>query len=241
MHNPVHTPRLAAFLPTVALLLTAPPARADLMLIPAGLNPGDQFRVAFVSSEKRDATSPDVADYDGFITDLAAAAGIDTYFGTPITWQAIGSTPTVDAIDRLPAEIGSPPIYNMAGGLVAFDTAYLWNVGVVLAINVTESGADLGGVLVSTATAFDGPGLAPLGSPNVFFGYTFSLGGWVSFDHASPFVENYVYGVSSVLTVPSATAVPEPASLALMLAGLATVTGGAAAARRRRHALGPAV
>ena len=78
-------------------------ARADFMLVPADINgnqlrPGDQFRVVFLSSATRDAQSTDIADYDQFITDLAVAAGLDTYFGSPVTWQALGSTATVDAI-----------------------------------------------------------------------------------------------------------------------------------------------
>src|SRR5262249_43675213 len=51
------------------------PARADIMT-PSTLNPGDQFRVIFVSSGTRDATSSTIADYDTFITNLANAAGL---------------------------------------------------------------------------------------------------------------------------------------------------------------------
>src|SRR5262249_2877133 len=101
-------------------------ARADFMLVPAGLNPGDQFRAVFVSSAVRDAHSSNIADYDQFITNLAVAAGIDTYFGSPVTWQAIGSTATVDAIDRLPSTFGSPPIYRLDGALVVNPARGLW-------------------------------------------------------------------------------------------------------------------
>jgi hypothetical protein len=64
-------------------LFTASFARADFMLIPLGLNSGDQFRVVFVSSTRRNALSSAISDHDQFITNAAVAAGLDTYFGTP--------------------------------------------------------------------------------------------------------------------------------------------------------------
>ena len=45
----------------------------DWSLIPAGLGPGDQFRLLFVSSTTRDATSSDIADYDAHLQSAAAA------------------------------------------------------------------------------------------------------------------------------------------------------------------------
>src|SRR5262245_33099735 len=92
-------------LPVAELVLglwPAAPAHAGFMLAPAGLAPGDQFRAVFLSSATRDAQSSNIADYDQFITNLAVASGLDSYFGAPVTWQAIGSTATVNAIDRLP-------------------------------------------------------------------------------------------------------------------------------------------
>jgi hypothetical protein len=85
------------------------------MLTPAGLHPGDKFRVVFVSSAERNALSSNIADYDQYITNLAVAAGLDTYFGFPVTWQAIGSTATVSAIDRLPKSFASPPFTVSTG------------------------------------------------------------------------------------------------------------------------------
>ncbi len=77
-------------------LWAAGPAAAGPVTTPAGLNPGDQFRVLFVSSAKRDATSVNIADYDTFVANLASAAGL-TYNGASLTWHALVSTPTVEA------------------------------------------------------------------------------------------------------------------------------------------------
>jgi hypothetical protein len=140
-------------------------ARADLLLVPAGLHPGDQFRVVFLSSATRDAASSDIADYDQFITGLAVAAGIDTYFGAPVTGRAIGSTAAVPAIDRLPKDFGSPPLYRLDGGLVSSSTGTLWVMGPTgLPITVTESGVNIGGAAVWTGTLRDGTAFEPLGA-----------------------------------------------------------------------------
>jgi hypothetical protein len=132
-------------------------ARAAFMLVPTSLNPGDQFRAVFLSSTSRDARSANIADYDQFITNLAVTAGLDTYFGAPVTWRAIGLTATVAAVDRLPKDFGSPPLYRLDGGLVAPSAGKLWVTGPTgLTIRVTESGVDLGDAAVWTGTLQDG-------------------------------------------------------------------------------------
>jgi hypothetical protein len=177
---------------------------------------------------------------------LAVAAGIDTYFGSPVTWRAIGSTATVAAVDRLPKSFASPPRYRLDGGLVAPSTGALWLVGPSgFPITLTESGVDIGGEngggVVWTGTLRDGTAFEPLGGSFVAFGSALltSGGGWVAFGDAPRSEPHHLYGYSSVLTVPSAAAVPEPANLTLVLAGLATLTGGAAVWWRRRGAPGP--
>lgn len=220
---------------------SAGPARADFMLVPAGLSPGDPFRVVFVSSATRDARSTDIADYDHFITNLAVAAGLNTYFGAPVTWQALGSTATVDAVDRLPRDFGSPPLYRLDGGLLARSSGELWLDGHPrLPITLTESGVDIsgefGGGVVWTGTLRDGTAFEPLGAGFVTFGISvFSSPGWIQENDAPRGQSHHLYGYSSVLTVPQQVApVPEPAGLTLVFIGLATLTGGTVARRWRR-------
>jgi hypothetical protein len=223
-------------LTALALGTQACSARADFMLTPAGLHPGDQFRVTFVSSATRNAASPNIADYDQFITNLAVAAGLDTYFGAPVTWQAIGSTATVNAIDRLPKSFASPSLYRLDGGLVSPSTGALWVMGPTgLPITVTEQGVDIGGAVVWTGTLRDGTAFEPLGAGAfVTFGFsTFSSGGWVADNDAPRSEQHHLYGYSSVLTVPQPSAVaPAPASLTLHLTGVASLAGPALVRRR---------
>ena len=59
------------------------------------LPPGTQYRLAFVTSATRDATSANIADYNTFVSTFANNQPILAAFGT--TWSVIGSTPTVSA------------------------------------------------------------------------------------------------------------------------------------------------
>lgn len=206
-------------------------ARADFMLVPAGLNPGDQFRVVFLSSTMHDALSSNIADYDQFITNLAVVAGIDTYFGSPVTWQVLGSTSSVSAISRIP--LTSPGLYLLNGDKVADSGADLWDGTINEGIFLDEKGFGHFDAPVFTGTLPDGSAsishpLGP-GASITDFGFAFPTitdDRWIRDGIRNSADSAELYGVSSVLTVPAAAAVPEPASLTLVLAGLATLTGG---------------
>ena len=44
---------------------------ADPIIVPPGLNPGDKYRLVFVTSTTTDATSPDISYYNSFVTNVA--------------------------------------------------------------------------------------------------------------------------------------------------------------------------
>ena len=81
---------LAVVLAVLALALLTPGAQAqtvapddvavvpeDWSLIPRGVSPGEQFRLIFLTSTTRDASSTDIGDYNTFVQNLAAAGHDD--------------------------------------------------------------------------------------------------------------------------------------------------------------------
>ena len=95
-------------------------------LTPPGLAVGDQFRLVFYSSTKRNATSTDIEDYNTFIKNLAAAghADLDDYIEG---FRAVGCTAAVDARDNTGTNTNTDgagvPIYWLNGSKVADDNA----------------------------------------------------------------------------------------------------------------------
>ena len=87
-------------------------------LKPTGLNTGDRFRLLFLSSTKRDGTATDIATYNTFIQNLAAAGHTDIR-AYSAGFTAIGCTEAVDARDNTSttytAEDKGVPIYWLDG------------------------------------------------------------------------------------------------------------------------------
>ena len=92
-------------------------------VLPSGLSPGDQYRLVFVTSGARDASSANIEDYNDFVKSYGDQAVVSN-------WKAIVSTATVDARDNTssnPTTDGvGVPIYNLMGELVADDYSDLW-------------------------------------------------------------------------------------------------------------------
>lgn len=116
---------------TLFLLLTflvavssATVARGGI-ITPAGLSPGDTFRVIFYTSNTTMASSTDIGYYDNFVASAAVAGGLDTYGGNPVVWQALASTAAVSAESRFGTS--TAPLYNMKGTLVANQVADIFS------------------------------------------------------------------------------------------------------------------
>ena len=91
--------RIIASLLVFATFAVAPLASsAAPITVPTDLNVGDQYRLAFVTSTTRNATSFTLSDYNDFVTEAAESVTELLALGT--TWKAIGSTATVDARDN---------------------------------------------------------------------------------------------------------------------------------------------
>lgn len=66
-------------------------ALATPITTPSGLNFGDQYRLAFVTSQTTLAQSTSIAYYDAFVTSVANT--IPELANLSTTWHVIGSTP----------------------------------------------------------------------------------------------------------------------------------------------------
>ena len=101
---------------------------ADWALRPAGLNAGDKFRLLFVTTGKRNATSADIADYNSFVQNSAAAghAAVRDYSSG---FRALASTAAVDARDNTATTGTGVPIYWLNSSILADDNADLYDGG----------------------------------------------------------------------------------------------------------------
>ena len=114
----------AALACVLALAVLATPAFAQTTvpsgwsLKPTGLTAGDQFRLLFLSSTKRNATATAIADYNTFVQTRAAAghADIQAYSAG---FRVVGCTAAVDARDNTSTTGTGVPIYWLDGNKVA--------------------------------------------------------------------------------------------------------------------------
>ena len=91
-------------------------------VVPSGLSMGDKFRLLFVTSTTRDATSSDIADYNTHVQ-TAAAAGHDAIQAYSDLFRAVASTASDDARGNTATTYTSPdtgvPIYWLGGNKLA--------------------------------------------------------------------------------------------------------------------------
>ena len=110
-------------LPTAGQAQTVAPD--DVAVVPLDWSPipgrvlqGQQFRLLFVTSTTRDASSTDIGDYNTFVQNRAAA-GHDDIREYQSGFRVVGSTADVDARDNTATTGTGVPIYWLNGNKVA--------------------------------------------------------------------------------------------------------------------------
>ena len=213
--------------------ITASSASAAAIFVPPSLNPGDSYRIIFVTSTKRDAFAT-TAVYNTFVT---AAANLDPGLQSlTTTWTALVSTSSTNALVNT-SLVGDTTtlIFNTNGGLVAtggitVGTGLYGGPGTLHTSPIlTEAGA--AGSFAWTSTDSSGVTFLPLidgftlaGSPgSVVSSWTAAglIAGIVTLPGGGPVaVPGAIYGISGLLTVP-AVPTPEPGTLVMSFLGAA--------------------
>ncbi len=207
-------------------------AQAALVVVPTGLNPGDQYRLVFVTSGTRNATSSNINDYNTFVTNQVTGSALATQLTTAgfnlgtITWKAIGSTFATSAKVNTGTDGSQPdvPIYLIDGNKVANNNADLWDGSLQHPINLQPNDV-ISSNLVWTGSVYLGTGFPQnqLGGGG-FFGSVAAgqadsvvFSGWIAQTTDVSSTAKSLYAMSSVLTVPgnqpAPVPVPEPSSL----------------------------
>ena len=213
------------FLASIMTLYHAAAVHAGPIInTPTGLNPGDHFRIAFLTDGKSTAVSPDIAGYNAFVN---AEAGGATFNGATVQWFAIASTITTSAFDNIQSTT-SAPVYLNDGTQVATSLTTspggLWSGSLINPINQT-----LDGVSVSPYYAHVWSGTSENGditsNPFGALGSPFaSVTGWAALttnewiNQTANTVDSayHFYAISEQLTVSSVSSVPEPSTAALL-------------------------
>ncbi len=115
-------PVLLLGLPSNAVAQTATGVPKNWPLIPSGLGPGDQFRLIFYTSATRRANTSDIAVYNQFVQNQAAA-GHSSIRAYSSQFKVVGSTSSVNARDNTGTTGTGVPIYWLNGDKVADDYA----------------------------------------------------------------------------------------------------------------------
>jgi hypothetical protein len=223
--KPIH---ILAFM--FLLVFTTAPASADLIDSISLLAPGSKYRVAFVTSGTRDATSTDINDYDQFVQSAADTGAVTQPLA--LNWQAMGSTATIAARDHLNApqtDTGTVVIFNTIGQTIADSYADLWDGVISAPIKYTEAGSAI------SNSVWTGSNLFGEAEPSYQLGTDTPVTGRSNRSDYEWFAERIqsnglvysLFGLSEEITTASAAPIPEPATVFLFgigLLGLAGVT-----------------
>ena len=201
--------------------MAAGTASAGSIATPTGLDPGNQFRIVFVTTTTTPATSSDLSTYDSVVSSDATGY---TYGGNSPTWQAIVSSSTIDARDHIGLLSTSViPLYTVDGTKVS--TGNLWSGTLLSPINryIDGSTHNYGAYTGTQADGTKSNPVGPVGTDWTNIGQSNATNSqWTAWTQADPVSLRNLYGISDVLTVPAA--VPEPSTVMLVgLGGLAAL------------------
>jgi hypothetical protein len=179
---------------------------APAALIPAGLSPGDQFYIIFVTSTARDATSTDIADYNAFVNTAADLSSAKDTDNASITWRVVAATAGNDQCDPYNGDVSATPIYNLNGVKLANDRADMLDGTIAARVEYDETGTSAGFDFVWTGCLSSGTADAAnqLGTATPMHGNKFqTISVWLEQSPQPNTNSHRFYAVSPKLTVPN--------------------------------------
>lgn len=227
----------------LGLVLCAAGYGSAITTTPSGLAPGSQYQLVFVTNDSILGDLPSISDYNTFVANQAAQnaalAAFDSALG--VTWTVIGSTGSVDADVNSPS---NGLVYTLDGAEVASIGVYGVNAAnpkgssLLNPIDINQfgvfedtfvwTGSGSNGFVGNSGTSFGGSGNGFNGLGGTFpsqgnsTGLTSRDGGlsWIEGGTGAGVGEGNnslpVYAISSVITVPGTSPVPEPGQVALL-------------------------
>ena len=216
------------------ILLLQMGASAAPITLPSGLNNGDEYRLIFATSGLIDATESNISVYDAHINNNLSAELLA--LGT--TWKALASTATVDARVHTSTDFTvnptGVPIYNLGDQIIADTYSDLWDGTIDNNTNFDQNGNPVPKPVSDTAFVWTGSETNGLKMATSHLGTVGSAqagqadstaSSWLVASLGPSTLELPVYGISGILTVGGATAVPEPSGLSIMVLSLMGMAG----------------
>lgn len=197
----------AACLALASVLLSAPAvclAQSCPIVVPTGIEAGEQYRLAFLTSGTMLGESTDIADYNAFVS--AAANAVPELAALETQWFAIASTAAVDARSNTgTTPPGDVPIYLLNDTMIATSYNDLWDWSIAIPLDYTElCEAATGSNHVWTGTHVFGTVDNPLGSSTPTTGSRAMTGQqWIRNGGSAANQPYALYAISDVLTVSS--------------------------------------
>jgi hypothetical protein len=226
----------------VLFVITASAQAAVVIPVPPSLNPGDTYRLIFVTNGTTGATSTDISTYNTFATNQANLQPLLSTLSA--SWVIVGGTKEGANAGGVTAatNVGTStaPVYDLLGQLVGNSMPAIFTATSINQPITTDQFGNtyLGGVATGTADN-GGSQNRPLGTNTkgqTRVGSTFeSSSNWISSFNDTTASMNYpIYALSSDLTVPSLASVPEPTTVVVW--GVALVAVAFSAKRLQRLA-----
>jgi hypothetical protein len=244
-------PRPHLLLLTIATFFSfaiAPPSGATVITTPADLEPGDRYRLMFITAAQEHPMSKFITFYDDFVNSQASASSSSEV--AAMNWSAVVAT-LEDGLDGANArsvrentltrttDATDVSIYNLQGDRLANDYDDLYDALLLNPIQYDQSGQSLSayawtGFLPDGTTPAIGDG-GPLGATVTGQATGYNAGyitgrsdhttpSWADSNNREPgILTNHLYAMSDILVVSAETEVPEPGSLTLLSLGMAAL------------------